>query len=662
MSQINFKAVLETAGFQSGLNKMQSSLAKIRGPLLAVSATAAAVSGAFVLMARHGLSSVDALAKLARGLGSTVRGVQALQRAADLSGVSLEKMNQTSARLQQTLGSIMDGGGGKAADALDRLGLSARELAVMDADRRMESIADAIRGLGLTSAETSDLLGDLGIRGSEMVGFFIEGGDAIRTARDEMEQYGLAISDIDARNVERVNDAMSVAKTVVSGLGQQIAAGLAPMLTAIVEMFNDKIPGGADRMRDIVSRALDGIVGAVGYIIDALEMMGVIMNGMRGIGEMVAGAIISAFGRIENVVIGITNAIIDMINKVAEAVNTFVDSAAAVPGLGFVSGARVGTISNVTGSGASETGSGLISSGAGRIMDSARDSVRIMTGGGRGSTMVETIRQNTEIIQEESARAVEAANEARDALREVNETGLELGDEDPAVGTRGAASAAARAIEEEMPNAANIAKQATMEWLESMKVGLQDVQNVMKNTYMNFENTIVDFVRTGKLNFRSMIDSMIADLIRLSLRSMLFGGPNGGGGLLSGFLGSLFSRNGNVFGASGQLNFAHGGVFNQKFAMPMGDGRLAIGAEAGPEAIMPLQRDRNGRLGVIVSGRESAPSGPSIVNTFNTTINPGENTDPQSARRFADEFNRAIEVRIMQTMAKAQNTGVGGRR
>ncbi len=65
----------------------------------------------------------------------------------------------------------------------------------------------------------------------------------------------------------------------------------------------------------------------------------------------------------------------------------------------------------------------------------------------------------------------------------------------------------------------------------------------------------------------------------------------------------LEEKRGDVFRKSKVVPFAKGGVFTEPFAFPMGGNKVGIGAEAGrPEAIMPLTRGRDGRLGVEASG------------------------------------------------------------
>ena len=67
-------------------------------------------------------------------------------------------------------------------------------------------------------------------------------------------------------------------------------------------------------------------------------------------------------------------------------------------------------------------------------------------------------------------------------------------------------------------------------------------------------------------------------------------------------LGGIFpSAYANVFAENKIVPFAYGGVVNKPTLFPMANGMGLMG-EAGPEAIMPLRRGSNGRLGVEASG------------------------------------------------------------
>jgi phage-related minor tail protein len=57
---------------------------------------------------------------------------------------------------------------------------------------------------------------------------------------------------------------------------------------------------------------------------------------------------------------------------------------------------------------------------------------------------------------------------------------------------------------------------------------------------------------------------------------------------------------------SGLTAFASGGVIATPAYFPLGPSRLGVAGEAGPEAILPLARGRDGRLGVAMSGARGA--------------------------------------------------------
>lgn len=164
-------------------------------------------------------------------------------------------------------------------------------------------------------------------------------------------------------------------------------------------------------------------------------------------------------------------------------------------------------------------------------------------------------------------------------------------------------------------------------------------ENIITKSFKGMEDALTDFVSTGKLDFKSLVNSFIADMARMTIRqnitgplakwmSGLGGGSSGGGGgsvwdteapsssgsSASGLFGML-SNVGSWFG------FAKGGVFdspslsaysNQILNSPtlfkFAQGSMGVAGEAGPEAIIPLARDGNGKLGIKSSGSNQGPT------------------------------------------------------
>ena len=139
-------------------------------------------------------------------------------------------------------------------------------------------------------------------------------------------------------------------------------------------------------------------------------------------------------------------------------------------------------------------------------------------------------------------------------------------------------------------------------------------ESLFSNALSSTEDAIVQFVKTGKLSFKSLADSVVEDLIRIQAKqalvglassafSFLSGGSAAmGQGTMTGFSEGSFVANakGGVYDSPSLSSFS-GGVYDspQVFAFAKGAG---VFGEAGPEAIMPLTRGADGSLGVRALG------------------------------------------------------------
>lgn len=177
------------------------------------------------------------------------------------------------------------------------------------------------------------------------------------------------------------------------------------------------------------------------------------------------------------------------------------------------------------------------------------------------------------------------------------------------------------------------AKQGFQNYVDSVSDYSAQMADITKNAFSGMEDAFVQFVETGKLSFSDLTRSIAKDLARLIVRYLMvwilqkMTGLGGGGGGYSdsqsfGSLGGMGNfdlptqvggyAKGGAFHNGVQM-FGKGGVFSSPFAFPMSGGKMGVGSEAGPEAIMPLARDSSGSLGVkMVDG--SGPSGDSVIN------------------------------------------------
>ena len=160
------------------------------------------------------------------------------------------------------------------------------------------------------------------------------------------------------------------------------------------------------------------------------------------------------------------------------------------------------------------------------------------------------------------------------------------------------------------------------------------------------EDALTEFVMTGKLNFADFARSVIADLTRIAIRSAIIA-PLGKAFGLPGF--DTKDALGNIYGKNGIVPFAKGGVVSKPTIFGFANGGVGLMAEAGyPEAIMPLKRGRDGKLGVEASGGGS--------NIVNVTVN-ADSTTVEGNMSESKQLGEAIAAAIQQQLIMEQRPG-----
>lgn len=140
--------------------------------------------------------------------------------------------------------------------------------------------------------------------------------------------------------------------------------------------------------------------------------------------------------------------------------------------------------------------------------------------------------------------------------------------------------------------------------------------------------SVTDVLRSLALNLSQLVLKSALQPLTSSLGSAVAGLLNGGLGF----------ANGGVINQRVPVPFASGGVIASPVTFPLSGGRTGLAGERGAEAIMPLTRGPDGRLGVAAQG------GIGGVNvTFNVTT-PNADSFQRSEGQVAAMVARAVAL------------------
>ena len=263
------------------------------------------------------------------------------------------------------------------------------------------------------------------------------------------------------------------------------------------------------------------------------------------------------------------------------------------------------------GRGGSGKGSSGGSGGRGKLSDAEKDAEK-------AAEKLEEFFEQFKTGMEQQERLLGVYGEQREELEKVIEIENRLGDARHLVSQKQIEAMA----NEELALERRLEKEQ-----ELYELGSQNVENLLM--------AIVDGTSSIEDAFKAMLANIIREVYQNSVAK---GAADWAGNALV----SLFSANGNAFGTGGVKMFANGGVVDSPTLFSYSGGTGMMG-EAGPEAIMPLKRNSQGKLGVQVSGGSSGDV--SIQQHFHISAN-------------GDESVRTIIRQEMPSIANAAKAAV----
>lgn len=191
------------------------------------------------------------------------------------------------------------------------------------------------------------------------------------------------------------------------------------------------------------------------------------------------------------------------------------------------------------------------------------------------------------------------------------------------------------------------------------------VGQLTTNAIGGLEDSLTSLATTGAGNFKAFAASVLKDVTRMIIRQLvlksimqIIGGIGGSATaksfempsaafIPSGGYSFAPSAMGNVFASNGIQPFAMGGIVNRPTLFPFAKG-IGLMGEAGPEAIMPLRRGADGKLGVASSGGGST--------TINISVD-AKGSSVQGDNGQSGALARAIAGAVQTELIKQKRPG-----
>ena len=207
-------------------------------------------------------------------------------------------------------------------------------------------------------------------------------------------------------------------------------------------------------------------------------------------------------------------------------------------------------------------------------------------------------------------------------------------------------------------------REGALAYVESIGTMREATAQLTQTGIKGVEDALFSLVTTGTANFREFAAEILRQsarmILQLTIQRVLMQiiGAIGGGSTNLGSsaanvaqYASLPNAMGNAFASNNIIPYANGGIVNRptmfKFAR---GGAMATGVmgEAGPEAIMPLKRGADGKLGVASAGGSNV--------TVNVSVD-AKGTQVQGDPGQGAQLGRVIAGAVQQELIKQQRPG-----
>ncbi len=263
VASLAVSVVARTDKFRKGMKRAARILQKfgnsVRAMALKVakfgSVLAGVAVGGLALFIKQSFASLDVLAKTSDKLGIQIDQLRGLERAAELTGGSIEQFRKSIIMMSKNISEAALGTG-EALEAFEMLGITAEDLLGLSPDkalikilRELDKVPGSIRRIGIAA----DIFGARS--GTALLNLAALGPALESTIAQATRLFG-KFSRIELNAVERANDALGDTFRSLRGSADRLAVTIAPMVERIAFLLTDSFVGFRRRLNSDILPAL----------------------------------------------------------------------------------------------------------------------------------------------------------------------------------------------------------------------------------------------------------------------------------------------------------------------------------------------------------------------------------------------------------------------
>ncbi|WP_160477805.1 tail tape measure protein [Cereibacter sphaeroides] len=265
---------LDSAEFQKGLKKAQSSLgaaAKAFGALSAIGATVgAAMTGIVVPTAR----AANEISRLAQVANTTPQTLQRWSAAAKSVGIEQEKLADILKDVNDKVGDFLSTGGGEMKDFFEKIapkvGVTAKEFRALSGPQALQLYVSSLEKAGVSQAEMTFYMEAIANDATLLLPLLRNNGAEMERLGDQAADLGAILGDEAVAALRDAHLALGQMATAVSAARDRIAAELAPAVEAMAVAFTNSMREGG-----LLRGVIDGIGAVAGAVADNIDRLAV---------------------------------------------------------------------------------------------------------------------------------------------------------------------------------------------------------------------------------------------------------------------------------------------------------------------------------------------------------------------------------------------------